>query len=257
MASRRYRRAWGDWGVVNPFYAVLTHPNFRHGGGPTSEFFDSGEGTVASLLEELSRLGLSSWREAALDFGCGIGRLTIPLSHYFDSVTGVDIAPSMLERARRLHGDVGNCRFVCNTSNGLPWVADDSIDMVLCLLVLQHLESTAAIELYLAEFVRILKRGGAAVVQLPLQVPAHRPPRPPLISRQGSKAQAAILLRRIGVSPSVLYAHLDWVPEMTLLALPEARVRAAVERAGGRIRHMTEPNADAGGTVDRLYFVTR
>lgn len=256
MVSKSHTRAWNDWGVVNPLYAILTHPKFRHG-GPTAEFLDSGEGTVATVLAEVSRLGLCPQRRAALDFGCGVGRLTVPLSRRFEEVTGVDVAPSMLEEARRLHGELANCRFVCNPGSGLAWVPDGSVDLVLCLLVLQHLESTAAIEHHLGEFVRVLRPGGAVVVQLPTHVPAHKPPLPPARTRAGARTRAAMALRRLGVPAQVLYDRLDWVPQMTLLALPDDRVRAAVEGAGGRIRHATDPETDAGGTVDRTYYLTR
>jgi ubiquinone/menaquinone biosynthesis C-methylase UbiE len=37
----------------------------------------------------------------ALDFGCGVGRLVIPLSRICDSVTGVDVSSHMLREAKR------------------------------------------------------------------------------------------------------------------------------------------------------------
>ncbi|HKJ31811.1 MAG TPA: class I SAM-dependent methyltransferase [Balneolales bacterium] len=37
----------------------------------------------------------------ALDFGCGVGRLLIPLSVYSSHVTGVDVSESMLDEARK------------------------------------------------------------------------------------------------------------------------------------------------------------
>ena len=42
-------------------------------------------------------------RDRALDFGCGVGRLTRALGDRFDAVVGVDISAGMVEQARRLN----------------------------------------------------------------------------------------------------------------------------------------------------------
>ncbi len=35
----------------------------------------------------------------ALDFGCGVGRLTQALADYFNEVAGVDVSPTMVNKA--------------------------------------------------------------------------------------------------------------------------------------------------------------
>ena len=40
-------------------------------------------------------------RRAALDYGCGVGRLTLPLAERCEHVYGVDVSPSMLREAAR------------------------------------------------------------------------------------------------------------------------------------------------------------
>jgi len=256
LSSNAHKRAWEDWGAVNPLYGILTDPRFRHG-GDVDEFLRSGEGTVTPVLDEVERLSLCRQRRTALDFGCGIGRLTAPLAQRFDQVTGVDVSTTMLATARRLHGHVPNCSFVANDRDDLQLFEDASFDLVLCLFVLQHLDSTTAIERYVAELVRVLRPGGAAVLQLSSVVLANRPPLPPLRSRAGVKARSAIALRRLGVPPGILYRTLDWVPEMTMLAMPDEQARSVLEGAGGHIVHVAGPESDAGGTVHRTYYVTR
>jgi hypothetical protein len=71
------------------------------------------------------------------------------------------------------------------------------------------------------------------------------------------KIRAARLLRRVGVPAKVLYERLDWVPQMTLLALSDETTRLTFEEAGGTIAHVTAPATDSGGTIDRTFFVTR
>ena len=255
-SSKAHSRAWEDWGAVNPLYAIVTDPKYRHG-GDIGEFLRSGEDTVDAILRETDRMRIGRGRQAALDFGCGIGRLAAGLANHFNEVTGVDVSSTMLASARELHSNRTNLQFELNQKKDLRWIPEASFDLVLSLLVLQHLESTQTIETFLRDFVRILKPGGAIVVQLPSSVPAHRPPLPKWTTGAGVRLRVAKLLRRVGVSPQVLYEHFDWVPEMTLLALPEKATRRIFEDAGGTVVHVTRPSTDAGGTIDHIYFVTR
>jgi ubiquinone/menaquinone biosynthesis C-methylase UbiE len=257
MASGAHGQAWEDWGEVDPLFAILTEPKYRHGAGDVNEFLQGGQGAVRDLLNQTDHLKIGTGRDSALDFGCGVGRLTGGLADHFRRVVGVDVAPSMLDTARALHSHRDNCEFALNQANDLRGIPDTSFDFVLCLLVLQHLDSTASIEMFLREFVRVLKPGGAIVLQLPSSVPAHRIPLPSWRTRRGLQIRTARLLRRVGVPAKVLYRRFDWVPQMTLLALPDERTRKVLEDAGGRIVHVTPAAADSGGTIDRTYFVTR
>lgn len=255
MTSSAHKRAWRDWGTVNPLYGILTDPRYRHGGS-LQEFFDTGEGTVEAVLEQAEAAGLYVRNGAALDFGCGIGRLTFALAKRFDHVTGVDASPTMLAKAAELHPPVANCELALNDTDDLAALASGSFDLVLCLYVLQHLESVQVIERFLCELVRVARPGGAVVFQLPARVPAHRPPLPPLRTVAGLRTRTASLLRRAGVGPRFLARHLDWVPEMTMLALARERVQAVVESAGGRVVAIGPVEVDPGGTEHLTYFVT-
>ncbi|MGA2156284.1 MAG: hypothetical protein ABSH37_17900, partial [Bryobacteraceae bacterium] len=53
------------------------------------EFFSTADGTVQQLLAELGRF---AGRDAALEIGCGPGRLMRPLSRYFKEIHGVDVS---------------------------------------------------------------------------------------------------------------------------------------------------------------------
>jgi tRNA/tmRNA/rRNA uracil-C5-methylase (TrmA/RlmC/RlmD family) len=64
------------------------------------EFFDIGIIEVAALMKHVERLGHPHQRERALDFGCGLGRITRALAQHFDESVGVDISEDMVRRAR-------------------------------------------------------------------------------------------------------------------------------------------------------------
>jgi SAM-dependent methyltransferase len=254
--AKRHDRAWEDWGAVDPLYAILTDPKYRHGGGDRGEFLATGAEFAASIVKQCDALGLAQGRGRALDFGCGVGRVTAPLSETFAEVVGLDISDSMVATARRLHADRSNCSFEVQRSSDLRHYADGSFDFVLCVLVLQHLSSQEAILRYLAEFARVLGPGGALVVQLPSVVPAPTVPAS-WRTRAGLRSRTGPFLRRLGVSPQVLYHRLDWVPEMTMTAVPDELTRSTLAASGTPVVFTTPPDIDRGGTESCIYFATR
>ncbi len=60
----------------------------RHG------FFESGRETAAWILEQVA--GELPGQDLAVEIGCGVGRLLLPMAERFSHVIGVDIAPTML-----------------------------------------------------------------------------------------------------------------------------------------------------------------
>ncbi len=75
--------SWEVLGKQNPYFGVLTSEQFRADRLDENfkrEFFSSGADHVAWLLKTVeSNIGPVA-RGRALDFGCGVGRLTLPLS---------------------------------------------------------------------------------------------------------------------------------------------------------------------------------
>jgi SAM-dependent methyltransferase len=98
-------RDWEAWGHDDPYYGVLSNENFRID-ALTAEskqaFFLSGEEHVAALLDTIRKTFSPGFRpRRSLDFGCGVGRLLIPLAKHSDHATGIDVSPSMLAEAAR------------------------------------------------------------------------------------------------------------------------------------------------------------
>ncbi|MFG1869931.1 class I SAM-dependent methyltransferase [Micromonospora arborensis] len=163
------RRDWTKLGTEDPLWAVLVQPGKRGGRWDVEEFLATGRTDVEETAGQLRRLGLPTRWERVLDFGCGAGRLSQALAPHADEVVGVDIAPPMLETARQLDQSAGNIRFVLNDAPDLSQFPDGHFDLVYSTLVLQHLPRPA-IDGYLAEFLRVLRPGGIAVVGLPTEL---------------------------------------------------------------------------------------
>jgi SAM-dependent methyltransferase len=162
MKLEELRRNWDEFGRERPFYSILTdREDWRE-----DEFFATGSAAVEHLVRKLEADGLALHRARALDFGCGAGRLSRALGHYYDEVVGIDIAASMVELATQLNRDQPHCRFVLNERGDLRMFDDASFDLVLTLLVLQHMRPDYAIG-YIREFARVLRPGGVLLMQIP------------------------------------------------------------------------------------------
>jgi ubiquinone/menaquinone biosynthesis C-methylase UbiE len=101
---------------------------------------------------------------AALEIGCGVGRLLKPMSRHFKNVIGLDIAPNMLALAKQYIGKAGNIQLSLIENDVFP-VADSSVDYVFSVIVFQHIYYRKVIQRYLRETRRVLKPGGLVRVQ--------------------------------------------------------------------------------------------
>ena len=222
-------RDWDDLALVDPFWAVLAADDKRGGGWEPTEFFATGEADIEEMLATAAQLGRPTRHERALDFGCGVGRLTRALARRFDEAVGIDVSERMLEHARRLNADTPNVTFA--SSDEPP---PEPFDLVVANLVLQHLPSRALARVYIGRLIKATRPDGLLVFQLPTKLPLARRLQPrrrlykPLRTRVGAER-----LHAAGLHP------------VRLLALPEPNVRDTIERAGATVAH-TEDAAAAG-----------
>ncbi len=164
-------RDWEKFGVNDPYYGVLTSDSYRReafGVEARRRFFESGCQHISGLMERLeARLGPIK-RGFALDFGCGVGRLTVPLASefLFESVTGVDISPSMLNEARKNAGSsqLNNIYFKqsCEFFNH----SDASFDFIHSYIVFQHIPRRQGMQIF-GELLCRLSPGGVIAIHFP------------------------------------------------------------------------------------------
>ncbi len=160
-------RLWGRLGREDPLWAVLTERGKSGGRWSIEEFLATGEREVRAVLDHLAALGAAPRTGTALDFGCGAGRLTQGLAAAgFERAIGVDISDGMLVTATELARHREQCQFLRNDGPQLAALADDSVDLVYCCRVLQHLPPDLA-HGYIREFFRVARPGAAVVFQIP------------------------------------------------------------------------------------------
>ena len=160
---------WERFGKSDPYFAVLTAPEFHGTLSPDAKekFFRSGEDHVSRIFSIIrARLDPSFAPVHALDFGCGVGRLVLPLAAQCQEVTGVDVSESMLAEARR------NCD--SHRAKNVRLVRSDdelsalrgTFDFIHSYIVLQHIP-VARGEKLIRNLARRLAPGGVGVFQVP------------------------------------------------------------------------------------------
>jgi ubiquinone/menaquinone biosynthesis C-methylase UbiE len=246
LSLERHQQDWNDLAELDPLWAILQAPAKRHGRWDIQEFLESGKRQIGDTIEHGALLGYPRGHESALDFGCGVGRLTRALDDSFESCVGVDVAPAMIEQARRLNADRPSCSFVLNARDDLEFAADRSFDFVYSDIVLQHIPSRAMVERYVFEFARILRPGGLLVFQLPSYTPLRR--------RVQWRRRVYAVLRSLGVPSTFLYNRLGLNPTR-MNAVSEQTVLSWLATAGMTV---VEVQKTAWmGWHDRRYWVTR
>ena len=160
------KRHWERFGQTDPLWAVLTDPSKRGQGWNIDEFFATGRAEIDAVLRKVARLGLPLPRRRALDFGCGVGRLTQALARHFDRADGVDVSPSMLKLARQYNQHQDRCVYHENGKPDLALFDDGAFSFAYSVLVLQHMEPRYSTG-YIRELLRVLSPGGVLVFQVP------------------------------------------------------------------------------------------
>jgi SAM-dependent methyltransferase len=151
-------QAWEELGRTQPYSAVLEHAS-------RAEFFASGEEHVAHVLKIVhERIDPGYQPTSALDFGCGVGRVLIPLARLCGETVGVDVSDAMLSEARRNCDDreLSNVELIST----LDELADDrQFDLVHTYIVLQHVARKRGMEI-LSKLVDRLATGGVGVLHV-------------------------------------------------------------------------------------------
>jgi SAM-dependent methyltransferase len=240
---------WDEIANQDPMWAILAYPEGKYGRWSKRDFFRHGDERVDEFLTHGLAFARPAGHQTALDFGCGIGRLTRALAPHFDSVTGLDISATMVERAREFNGDVANAEFRCNTRPDLAVFRDATFDLVACDIVLQHLPDRRTVQGYLGEFVRVLRPGGLLVFQLPASLP--------LAVRIQPRRSAYRLMRRAGLPARTLYWRLGLHPNR-MLSVPAPRVAAWLQSCGATVLDVVTASSSAVAAVkENVYYVTR
>jgi cyclopropane fatty-acyl-phospholipid synthase-like methyltransferase len=185
-------------------------------------------------------------RASALDFGCGVGRLVIPLAQVFEHVTGVDISSSMLEVAKQNCSERGinNVDFV-RSDDELSRVTS-KFDFIHSYIVLQHIPIRRG-ETIIKNLLERLNDEGILAIHFPFR-------------HEDSVTRKVVYFLRRNFSPFSLLANIargrNWnEPFVQMNNYDVNRVLVLLSQHG--IKDMFLEVVDAGGFVSAFVFARK
>jgi ubiquinone/menaquinone biosynthesis C-methylase UbiE len=155
----RMRSDWNERASEDAYYYVA----FGRREQDDDEFFATASDLIKGLAADFKRL---PGRGAALEIGCGPGRLMRPLSRFFGEIHGVDVSDEMIRLARERLCDTPNAHPHHGSGADLRLFPDSKFDFVYSYAVFQHIPSRDVVFSYLREARRVLKPGGILRCQL-------------------------------------------------------------------------------------------
>ncbi len=213
---QQVKRDWNRYGESDPLWAVLTDPAMKGGYWDEDAFFETGRVEIEGVMQYVETLGIEVRRHTALDFGCGVGRLTRPLATNFEQVYGVDIATAMIERAKDYNRHLTNCQFVHVADPAFASMPASGFDFIYSNITLQHIPPRYS-KRYIGGLLHLLRPGGLLVFQLP------------------AETRTLLTRRLVGTFYQLWRRHLLHEPLMEMHGLPKRNVIGLLERNGGRV----------------------
>lgn len=253
---KQIQQDWNDLAEIDPLWAIASIPDKAFNNWDIEEFFDSGKEYIQEALTLCHNSGVSLKKGTVLDFGCGVGRLTLALAEEFETCYGVDISPRMIELANQFNRFGERCKYILNLKSDLSLFEDDFFDFIYTAEVLQHLPVELT-KKYIEEFIRTLKPDGVVVFQMPVQrlvkdekkiylssLPKYHP------RRVINKVQSTVIgpdpsaryyrLRYLGFSKKWIYNRFGFRPLISMNFLDEAEIVELVEGFGAEVVNVVD-----------------
>jgi SAM-dependent methyltransferase len=243
------RTRWEDLAQRQAYFPVLTDEGLLRTESSdiaTAEFLATGEADISSVLAAAaSVVGHDIALSSVLDFGCGAGRLTLPLARRATNVTACDISPTMLAHARQNADDAGLRNITYISNDQMVALPDGQFDFVCSLLVLQYVPRSSGYDI-IRTLMRLLAPEGIAVLHLVL-APSGEPLRQLIRS---VRAKSRLNRRSNGLDRD------EWPTDaMRVYKYDEQVVRREIGAAGARI--LARHSADVGETAGAVLIIQK
>lgn len=244
----KHTRDWEEMAKVDPLWAIISVPDKQFRGWDLESFFREGEREIGQVFANVQDLKYPQQHQRALDFGCGVGRLTRAISPHFKECYGVDVAKSMIDQAKELNQAFTNCRFSLISKGSFEELEDNHFDFIITRHVLQHLPSREMIRHYICELVRLLEPGGLLVFQLASHMPFRR--------RLHLRSKLYDLLQVFGFKHQFLYEKLT-LHRIRMNYLTEENVALVIKSVGAKLLRTTAEAISRDGISANTYYVAR
>ncbi|GAP13761.1 protein containg methyltransferase domain [Longilinea arvoryzae] len=167
MFDKNTDRDWKKIGETDPYFGVLTFDQYKNSSltqESIKDFFRTGESYANEILAIIrEKIDPTFAPQNAVDFGCGVGRVLIPLSRHVKTITGIDVSEGMLKEAAKncKKYNIDNCELV--HSDGSSIGVTKKFDFIHSFIVFQHIPVNRGINLF-SELVDHLEMDGVGVI---------------------------------------------------------------------------------------------
>lgn len=249
---------WVKWGRQDPYFAVITDEKFRSANlneAARKEFFDSGRYHANYVLDRCRRLVDPAFApRRALDFGCGVGRVALPLAEKVAEVVGVDVSPDMLAEAQRNGERLGIQNVEWRLSDDTLSAVQGSFDLVHSCITFQHIDVPRGRQLF-ARLLDSLAPGGLGTIQITYAKAAHadtfgQPPALPLPTVQSARTVG----RRIVLNGLGLAARSERAPDPEMQMNPYSLSELAFMLQSAGVQGFQAQFTDHGGELGVFLF---
>ena len=100
MTLKDVQKTYEAYGKEDPLYAVLSRKDAKDNKWDADEFYATGRQEIADAMSHLAKLGVEVNKGRAMDFGCGVGRLTQALCQDFSKAVGNLLSAGRIELVR-------------------------------------------------------------------------------------------------------------------------------------------------------------
>jgi len=168
---------WEKWGRSDPYYGVTTSSEYLGQHLPDknwNKFFQSGINLMEVVFPIMEEHFRKNWvPEMGIDFGCGVGRLAIPLAGRCKSVIGIDVSKAMLLEAGANAEKTGTTNIEFINSDDRLTLLSKPFDYLQSFHVLQHIPVKRGMRI-LQQLVTRLEPEGCGVIHAPFFDSANR-----------------------------------------------------------------------------------
>ena len=165
----RVKEVWRRLGNETPHWSVMSDAEFLPAkiADSMERFWELGEKDTEMFHRTLQRIGFGDLQgKTCLEYGCGIGRMSGPISRLFGTLHACDISPPHLAMARQRVGELGRNNVVFHEMPSDPRIALPRCDVYYSRIVIQH-NPPPVMRLLVCAALDCLNPGGVAVFQLP------------------------------------------------------------------------------------------
>ena len=170
LLLEKTKNVWEILGQSEPHWSVLTDPKFKRISisKTISEFEKSGLDSAKTVQLLLEKIGCQNFEDMSVfELGCGLGRVSIPLSSSFGKVYAVDISKYHLKYLEEKVKELG----ISTIETMLLQSIEDldtlrNIDLFYSIITLQH-NPPPIQKILLEKILQKINKGGYFVFQIP------------------------------------------------------------------------------------------